>query len=128
MALLDRRLQQAEGLPEPLRDEFHETLDRLIVAAQLRHPVVGELARSVRFRVFDQPVIEAARERVLATARQQLADLAAHPDVPDRAERIEALVASPEPLIQLLAERIGGREGRGHAPGAPSRAAALQDP
>ncbi len=111
MALLDRRLQHAEALPDPLREELHETLDRLIVAAQLRHPVVGELARSVRFRVFDQPVIEQAREQVLATVREQLSYLAAHPDGPDYAERIEALVASPQPLIRLLAERIGGDEG-----------------
>ena len=113
MALLDRRLQHAGTLPEPLRDEFHETLDRLIVAAQLRYPVVGELARSVRFRVFDQAVIGEARERALADAREQLGYLAAHPDAPDRAERIEVLVASPEPLIGLLAERIGGRDGDG---------------
>ncbi len=111
MALLDQRLQHAEALPESLRDEFHETLDRLIVAAQLRYPVVGELARSVRFRVFDRPIIEAARARVLTSAREQLRYLAAHPDAPDHAERIEALVASPEPLIRLLAERIGGTDG-----------------
>ncbi len=110
MALLDRRLQHAEALLEPLKDELHKTLDRLIVAAQLRHPVVGELARSVRFRVFDQPVIEEARARVLAAARQQLGYLAAHPDAPDYGDRIDALVASPQPLIRLLAERIGGRE------------------
>jgi len=109
MALLDRRLQHAEALPEPLRDELHETLDRLIVAAQLRQPVVGELARSVRFRVFDQPVIEEARERVLAAAREQLGYLAANPDAPDYGDRIEALVASPQSLIRLLAERIGGQ-------------------
>jgi acetyl/propionyl-CoA carboxylase alpha subunit/acetyl-CoA carboxylase carboxyltransferase component len=111
MALLDHRLQHAEALPESLRDEFHDTLDRLIVAAQLRYPVVGELARSVRFRVFDRPIIEAARARVLASAREQLRYLAAHPDAPDHAERIETLVASPEPLIRLLGERIGGRDG-----------------
>ena len=110
-ALLDQRLQHAGVLPRPLRDEFHGTLDRLIMAAQLRYPVVGELARSVRFRVFDQAVIEGARELVLAAARQQLRYLAAHPDAPDHAERIEALVASPEPLIRLLGERIGGRDG-----------------
>ena len=110
MALLDRRLEHADALPDARRDELHETLDRLIVAAQLRHPVVGELARSVRFRVFDQPVIEEARERVLSAAREQLAHLAAHPDAPDYSERIEALVASPQPLIRLLAERIGERE------------------
>src|ERR1019366_2451683 len=39
--------------------------------------------------------------------------LAAHPDAPDHAERIEALVASPEPLIGLLGERMGGRAGHG---------------
>ncbi|HZI90688.1 MAG TPA: carboxyl transferase domain-containing protein [Thermoleophilaceae bacterium] len=111
MALLDRRLQYADALPEPLRDELHETLDRLIVAAQLRYPVVGELARSVRFRVFDQPVIEQARELVFAAVREQLSYLAAHPDAPDYADRIEALVESPQPLIRLLAERIGGEDG-----------------
>ncbi|MDQ3720140.1 MAG: ATP-grasp domain-containing protein, partial [Actinomycetota bacterium] len=111
MALLDRRLQHAETLPAALREELRETLDRLIVAAQLRHPVVGELARSVRFRVFDQLVIENAREQVLAAVREQLSYLAAHPDAPDYAERIEALVASPQPLIRLLAERIGGEKG-----------------
>ena len=85
MALLDRRLQHADALPEALRAEFHETLDRLIVAAQLRYPVVGELARSVRFRVFDQPVIEDARGRVLVAARQELRYLADHPDAHDHA-------------------------------------------
>jgi acetyl/propionyl-CoA carboxylase alpha subunit/acetyl-CoA carboxylase carboxyltransferase component len=113
MALLDQRLQHAEALPELLRDEFHETLDRLIVAAQVRYPVVGELARSVRFRIFDSPTIEDARARALAAAREQLRYLAAHPDAADHAERIDALVASPEPLIRLLGERIGGPEGHG---------------
>ena len=68
MALLDRRLQHAESLPERLRDDFHETLDRLIVATQLRYAAVGELARSVRFRAFDQPVIETTRD---ASARHR---------------------------------------------------------
>jgi acetyl/propionyl-CoA carboxylase alpha subunit/acetyl-CoA carboxylase carboxyltransferase component len=113
MALLDQRLQHAEALPEPLRDEFHVTLDRLIVAAQVRYPAVGELARSVRFRIFDRPMIEEARARVLAAAREQLRYLAAHPDAADHAERIEALVASPEPLIRLLGEGIGGQAGHG---------------
>jgi acetyl/propionyl-CoA carboxylase alpha subunit/acetyl-CoA carboxylase carboxyltransferase component len=113
MALLDQRLQHAEALPEALRDEFHETLDRLIVAAQVRYPVVGELARSVRFRIFDRPMIEDVRARVLAAAREQLRYLAAHPETPDHAERIDALVASPEPLIRLLGERVGGEAGHG---------------
>ena len=113
MGLLDQRLRHAQALSAPLRDEFHETLDRLIVAAQVRYPVVGELARSVRFRVFDRPVIEDARARVLAAAREQLSYLAAHPDAPDHAERIDALVASPEPLIRLLGSGSGARRATG---------------
>ena len=124
MALLDRRLEHAGGLPESLRGEFHETLDRLIVAAQLRYPVVGELARSVRFRAFDQPVIETAREQVLP--RRDSSWLPRRPSRYARpAERIEALVP-PEPLTRLGAERIGGRRARGR-PRAP-HAPLLQDP
>jgi acetyl/propionyl-CoA carboxylase alpha subunit/acetyl-CoA carboxylase carboxyltransferase component len=111
MALLDQRLQHADALPEPLRDEFRETLDRLIVATQLRYPAVGELARSVRFRVFDQPLIEQARDLVFATVREQLGYLVANPQAPDYADRIEALVASPHTLVRLLGERIGLHDG-----------------
>ncbi|QEC46335.1 ATP-grasp domain-containing protein [Baekduia soli] len=111
-ALLDRRLQQADALPEGLRDEFRATLDRLIVAAQVRHPAIGELARSVRFRLFDQPLIQQGHQHVLSEARRRLAHLDAHPDAPDRAAHVEALVQSPHPLISLLS----GRNGVGHAP------------
>ena len=111
MALLDQRLRNAEALPATLRDDFRETLDRLIVATQLRYPAVGELARSVRFRVFDQPFLEQARDRIFEEVREQLRHLVAHPGAPDSAERIEALVGSPHTLIRLLGERIGSGEG-----------------
>ena len=45
----------------PVRD----VLDRLVTATQLRFPVVGDLARSVRFRWFDQPLVDAERQSVL---------------------------------------------------------------
>ena len=38
-----------------------------------------------------------------------------NPDAPDRAERIQAMVASAEPLVRLIGQRIG-RPGRDHAP------------
>jgi acetyl-CoA carboxylase carboxyltransferase component len=68
----------------------------------------------VRFRVFDQPLIEQARDRVFQTVREQLSYLVAHPDAPDYADRIDTLVASPHTLIRLLGERIGA--GEGHEP------------
>ena len=38
--------------------------------------------------------------------RDELADLAASPDVPDRAARIDALAAIPEQIVRFLAERL----------------------
>ena len=57
----------AEPRPEaPLDESAHDLLDRLVLATQLRFPVVGDLARSVRFRWFDQPLVDAERAVVLA--------------------------------------------------------------
>jgi len=91
-----------------------ELLERLKRATQLRFPVIGDLARSVRFRWFDQPLVDADRASVLAGVRDEVAALAADPAAPDRAERIDALAAIPEQIVQSLAERleqgVGGDE------------------
>jgi acetyl/propionyl-CoA carboxylase alpha subunit/acetyl-CoA carboxylase carboxyltransferase component len=106
-ALLERWLQEGEVSTGPAQDEIGEVLDRLIVATQLRYPAVGDLARSIRFRLFDQPLISRAREQVYAGVRESLRYLDEHPDAPDYTERIEELAVTPEPLIRLLAQRIG---------------------
>ena len=103
--LLDGRLHDADTLPAPLRKELRETLDRLVVATQLRHPAIGELARSVRFACFDGPLIAAARERAHRRVRDQLERLAARPDAPDHAELIDEVVATSQPLLSILGER-----------------------
>ena len=107
-ALLDRWLT-AEHPPEgPARAEVGEVLDRLVVATQLRYPAVGDLARAVRYRYFEEPVVREARQRVLEEARRLLEELdAARGDTAEEIRRTEALVASPEPLIRLLAQRFG---------------------
>ncbi len=81
-------------------------LERLGRATQLRFPVIGDLARSVRFRWFDQPAVDVERSTVLADARDELEALAADGDVADRAERIEALAAIPEQIVRFLAQRL----------------------
>jgi acetyl/propionyl-CoA carboxylase alpha subunit/acetyl-CoA carboxylase carboxyltransferase component len=106
-ALLERWLVEGEAWTGPAREEMKEVLDRLIVATQLRYPTVGDLARSIRFRFFDNPVILAAREEVYAGVREQLQYLDEHPAAADHAQRIETLTTGPEPLIRLLAERVG---------------------
>ena len=96
----------AEPPPEPPLDAAaHDVLDRLVVATQLRFPVVGDLARSVRFRWFDQPQVDADRASVLAGVGDEVAALA-DPDAPDRTARIEALAAIPEQIVQFLARRL----------------------
>jgi acetyl/propionyl-CoA carboxylase alpha subunit/acetyl-CoA carboxylase carboxyltransferase component len=102
-------LQQWMGDPTPGEDlsgQVRELLDRLVAATQVRYPVVGDLARSVRFRWFDQPAVDAARTSVLAGARQDLNYLAATPDAPDYADRIDSLAAIPEQIVRFLAERL----------------------
>jgi acetyl/propionyl-CoA carboxylase alpha subunit/acetyl-CoA carboxylase carboxyltransferase component len=106
-ALLQRWI--AEPRPEPPIDAAaHEVLDRLVVATQLRFPVVGDLARSVRFRWFDQPRVDAERASVLGGVRGEVAELATLPDSPERAARIDALAAIPEQLVRFLSERLEG--------------------
>ncbi len=89
-----------------LAESARVVLDRLVVATQLRYPVVGDLARSTRFRWFDAPVVDVAREAAYGHVRAQLAYLSANPDAADYEARVESLVASPEPLARFLGERI----------------------
>ena len=85
-----------------------QLLERLGRATQLRYPVVGDLARSVRFRWFDQPAVDAERADVLAGVRDELNALVADGGLADRADRIEALAAIPEQIVRFLAERLEG--------------------
>ena len=104
-ALLGRWLT-ADEVPAASTGALGEVLERLIVATQVRYPVIGDIARNLRFRLFDEPQIRKAREQIYDSVRERLQYLADHPDAPDYAARIDALVATPELLIDLLAERI----------------------
>jgi acetyl-CoA carboxylase carboxyltransferase component/biotin carboxyl carrier protein len=106
LALLDRWLTAGELPSGTLRDEVAEVLDRMIVATQLRYPSVGDVARAVRFRYFEKPLVQQARQEVVDQAERLLAELTGSPGGAQDMERVQALVASPEPLIQLLARRI----------------------
>jgi acetyl/propionyl-CoA carboxylase alpha subunit/acetyl-CoA carboxylase carboxyltransferase component len=111
-ALLERYLVEGEAPTGPAGDEMRRVLDRLIVATQLRYPTVGDLARSIRFRFFDRPLIDAARDLVYAGVHEELRYLDRNyldqsQGAVDYAQRIAVLTACPEPLIRVLAQRIG---------------------
>jgi acetyl/propionyl-CoA carboxylase alpha subunit/acetyl-CoA carboxylase carboxyltransferase component len=106
--LLNWRLRHASSLselPEATREEYRRTLDDLVVATQLRYPVVGDTARQVRYRGFDAPIVAAERREVLAEVRASLDAIAETPDSPQRAERIDALIGSSEPILGVFAPR-----------------------
>lgn len=104
-ALLQEWLTEAP--PEPPVDTLvREVLDQLVTATQVRFPVVGNLARSVRFRWFDQPLVDAEREWVLGGVRDELAAIAGTRSGPERDARIDTLAAIPEQIVRFLAERI----------------------
>jgi acetyl-CoA carboxylase carboxyltransferase component len=100
---------------EPLRERAGLALEHLIEATQRRFPVVSDLARSVVFRWYAQPLLRRNRAKVYAAVRADLRYLDSHPDAPDRAERIQAMVATSEPLVRLLGQRIE-RGSADHAP------------
>ncbi len=109
LALLDRWLTAGDLPGGPLREEVGEVIDRLIVATQLRYPAVGDVARAVRFQYFEKPLVQQARQQVVQQAEQLLAELGQSGGTagsPEDMERVQALVASPEPLIRLLAQRL----------------------
>lgn len=83
-------------------------LERVGRVPQSRYPAVGDLARSVRFRWFDQPAVDADRAGVLLGVRHEVEALASDAtlDPVERTRRIEALAAIPEQTVGFLCDRI----------------------
>ncbi len=104
-ALLQRWLSADHAATAPT-DAMGEVLERLIATTQLRYPVIGDLARELQFKLFDEPQIIKAREAIHHNVRRDLQYLSDNPDAPDYASRIDGLVAAPHLLIDLLAERM----------------------
>jgi acetyl/propionyl-CoA carboxylase alpha subunit/acetyl-CoA carboxylase carboxyltransferase component len=105
VAILERRLAHANVLAPRAGQEFLATLDRLITASENRFPVLHDIARAVRYRYFEQTFFEQARSAVFREMEAHLAHLLDRPDVPDRNERVRALVECPYPLMKLFQDR-----------------------
>ncbi|MBV8221117.1 MAG: hypothetical protein JO325_21850, partial [Solirubrobacterales bacterium] len=107
VAILDRRLEDADELVGHVGAEFREVLDRLAIALEGRDPVVADLAREVRFRYYDEPVIAEARERVYARMERHVAALVSRPERPDAEALISEIVDCPRPLASRLTVAMG---------------------
>jgi acetyl/propionyl-CoA carboxylase alpha subunit/acetyl-CoA carboxylase carboxyltransferase component len=103
-AVLSRHLERADELPG---DAFRDVLDRLEAALAPREPALAELARELRWRTCDEPLVEAAREETYALMQDHLAALAEDPGRADGDARMAALVDCPQPLAPLLERLVG---------------------
>ena len=119
VSLLLERFLDGEAASLAAVPDLPALLDRLIAATQSRYPAVNDLAREVRFRLVERPLLERVRSEGFAAAERDLAALAADPRGEARAAHVESLVQCPQPLAGLLVERYG-------ASGRPLREAILE--
>ncbi len=103
LALLESWLERGDL---PAGPGLRDLLDSMIAETQGREPAVHDLAREVRHRVFDRPLLLAARERTYAAAAADLARLAAGPGPEERDELVRALVECTQPLHLILSQRF----------------------
>ena len=106
LALLDRLLER----PPAAGDALRAALDQIVVATSGFDQIVCDLARQVRFRSFDEPVIAAARDRAYAEMEAHVRALATEPEGADRGERVRALVACTRPLAPMLLRRMAAAD------------------
>jgi acetyl-CoA carboxylase carboxyltransferase component/biotin carboxyl carrier protein len=103
LALLEGWLERG-GFPEVAG--LRELLDRVIAETHGREPALHDLAREVRYRAFDRPLLLASRERIYAAAAVDLTRLAAGASPDERRELIHSLVECPQPLHYLISQRL----------------------
>ena len=113
--VLGRRLQFAGELSPRATAADRARLERLVGATQGRQPSVTDAARDVLYHWFDEPVLRRVAAETEAEMRAHLADLAAKPGGPERADRIGRLVWCPQPMRSLL---LGAWLGAGDDAGA----------
>jgi len=105
LALLSREAPEAGELSPAVTADFRRTLDNVMEATELRHPIVGNMARNCRYRCFDEPLIEAINNEAIGEVRLRLDLLADEPDQEERAAIINELARSPQRLIRLMVDK-----------------------
>ncbi len=106
LSVLDRRLENAEALAGKIGDDFRSQIDRMIEATQGVFPTINDLAREIRYRYFEQPLLDSIRREVWDRAEAQLTELAQGPGPEERRRLVQELVDCPQPLKSLLASRL----------------------
>ena len=101
-AILDRRLTHVESRRATADDDLRSLLDHLIDATDGRFPSLSDLARDVRFRYFEQPLLGRAQADWYAEMDGHLRALAEGCDQRERATHMAALITCPQPMRPKL--------------------------
>jgi len=101
-AILDRWVAHREELTDLAGDDLHAQLDHLILATDGRYPGLMDLARDVRFRFFEQPLLARAQSELHAEMDRHVEALAAGTDPDEEARRMKALIECPLPMRPAL--------------------------
>jgi acetyl/propionyl-CoA carboxylase alpha subunit/acetyl-CoA carboxylase carboxyltransferase component len=101
-AILDRRLANAQVLRPAAGDDQRSLFDRLVTATDGRYPRLSDLSRDVRFRYFEEPVLQQAQAEIYADMDRHLDALAGGVRPAERADRLAALIACPQPMRPAL--------------------------
>jgi acetyl/propionyl-CoA carboxylase alpha subunit/acetyl-CoA carboxylase carboxyltransferase component len=101
-AILDRRLAHREELLDLADEDLRGLLDHLIATTDGRYPALMDLARDVRFRFFEQPLLARAQAELYAEMDRHIEALAAGTDPEQRARRLKALIDCPQPMRPAL--------------------------
>ncbi|GAA1393836.1 carboxyl transferase domain-containing protein [Luteococcus peritonei] len=107
VAVVTGILQAWRGQDRPAGQgsELRATLDHLVLATQRRFPAIGDLARSIRYRWYERPAVEAEQAAALAQVPELLGHLEALPEGPARRAVTEELVGAPDRLVGFLRGR-----------------------
>jgi acetyl/propionyl-CoA carboxylase alpha subunit/acetyl-CoA carboxylase carboxyltransferase component len=104
-AVLDRRLAHRGELADLAGGEQRDLLDELVAATEGRYPALMDLARDVRFRFYDEPVLARSQAEQYAEMGRDIEALAAGARPEDRERHMAALVGCPQPMRAALLGR-----------------------
>ncbi|WP_116113926.1 carboxyl transferase domain-containing protein [Austwickia chelonae] len=100
-AILRRRLNHTRTQPHLADHHLKKRLEKLTHATDTRQPDIADLARDLLFHLYDEPLLHHAEQQATTHAHTHLAALADHHETD---QHIDALVAHPYPLTQLLVD------------------------
>ncbi len=113
--LLERRLQHAEALRPFATPELRTLLERLVEETHSRFVSLNDLARELRYVLYDRPRFEQARGELYGRMQARLVELTSgEPGDNDvaRQQALAELVECPQPVVALLAPSLAA-EGPG---------------